>query len=301
LTLSTAAAYAQTAPPASTGPAAAAADTNPLGWTAKAGLSFVQTGGNSETSTLGFKFNATHNWEKTYFTLVGGGVRSDTTSKNTFGVGLPGDFLVVEREEKETTAENYFLDGSVDHNVTDRLYWGVGTGWLRNTFSGVESRINARAGGGYIWTDPKGKGAQFKTGLFLTLTNQSLVIDDPTVDDTFIGLRGLIDLVVPFGASSFNSRVNLDENLQQTDDFRMTWWNSLGVNLTDRFALQLSLLLYFDNLPALQEIPIYAAQASAFPVGPQVGLGLTPYGKWDREFAVSLVINLAPKKPAKKA
>ena len=69
------------------------------------------------------------------------------------------------------------------------------------------------------------------------------------------------------------------------------------MNLTDRFALQVSLLSYYDNLPALREIPVYASLASGTPVGGSIGTVLTPYGKWDNEFSVSLVINITPKKP----
>jgi hypothetical protein len=118
------------------------------------------------------------------------------------------------------------------------------------------------------------------------------------VDSTFVGLRAMADLAVPIGASStFNSRLGLDENLQSTDDLRMTWWNSLGVNLTSRFALQVSLLTYFDNLPALREIDVYSGVSGGVPVGDPLGQVVTPYGKWDNEFSVSLVINLAPKRP----
>ena len=290
-------AHAQTAPPPIVGPGGAAADANPTGWTAKAGLSYVQTAGNSQTSTLGFKFNAVHNWSRTFFTLQGGGVRSDTTFKSTFGVGSVDDYLIVEQEQKEKTAENYFLDASLDHNVTKRFFWQGGAGWLRNTFAGLDSRFTARAGVGTILTDPDRKGAQFKVAGFLTLTHQDEVVEDPDSDDTFVGARIMADLLVPFGRSSFNSRVNLDENLQSTDDLRMTWWNSLGVTLTDRFALQLSLLLYY-NLPALEPIDIYAGQSQGAPIGAPVGAGFARFGKWDSEFAVSLVINLAPKKPA---
>ena len=291
-------AAAQSAPAAPVGRAAPGEDVNPTGWTAKAGLSYVQTGGNSETSTLGLKFNTTYNWTRTYFTLVGGGVRSDSTLVDTFAVGSPSAFELVENKITQKTAENYFLDASVDHNITSRFYWGGGAGWLRNTFSGIDNRFAGRAGVGYIWSDPKSKGAQFKTGLYLTLTHQDLVIEDPTASNTFVGLRFLADLTVPIGKSStFVSRLGLDENLQTTDDLRLTWWNSLGVNLTDRFALQVSLLSYYDNLPALREIPVYASLASGTPVGGSIGTVLTPYGKWDNEFSVSLVINIAPKKP----
>jgi hypothetical protein len=104
----------------------------------------------------------------------------------------------------------------------------------------------------------------------------------------------MADLNVPFGASSFASRVNLDENLQETKDFRMTWWSSLGVSMTERLSLQVSLELLYDNLPSLQSIPIFPSSSLDTP---SIGTAFVPLGKWDTQFAVSLVINLAPKKP----
>lgn len=291
---------AQTAPPPTVGPGGAKADDNPTGWTAKAGLSYVATGGNAEASTLGLKFGAAYNWTRTFFTLQGSAVRSSTTFKDSFAVGpSESDFTLVNNERSETTASNYFLDANVDHTITKRFYWQAGAGWLRNTFAGIESREAGRGGVGYFWTDPDSKGVKFRTALLATLTHQSETVPDPTTDDTFVGARFLADLSVPFGAKSlFASRAAMDENLQSTDDFRMTWWNSLGVTMTDRLALQVSLLLYFDNQPALQEISRYGGISDGLPVGPPIGTATTVLKKWDREFAVSLVLNLAPKKPA---
>jgi len=112
-----------------------------------------------------------------------------------------------------------------------------------------------------------------------------------------VGARLQADLAVPFGKNSFNSRANLDENFQNTDDFRVTWWNSLGFSLTDRLGFQVSLLLYYDHRPALREVARYAAAAGGQPVGPPVGSALVPVKKADRELAVSFVLNIAPKKP----
>jgi putative salt-induced outer membrane protein YdiY len=275
---------------------------NALGWTAKAALSYVGTGGNAEATSLGFKFNASYNWTRTYFTLLGGGVRADSTTTERFAYGpSQNEFTTVEVENKETTAENYVLDSTLDHNVTKRFYWQAGAGWLRNTFSGVDSRTAARAGVGYFLTDPDSKGAQLKGALLATLTHQKEVVSDPSTHDTFVGLRGLLNFVTNFGPgdkSSFTSRLALDENLQTTEDFRGTWWNSLGVSMTDRFALQVSLGVVFDNQPALGEVPLYGSISGGVPVGPATGSILVPLKKWDREFSVSLVLNLVPKKPA---
>jgi hypothetical protein len=288
-------------PPPVAGPGGAKADDNPLGWTAKAALSYVGTGGNSEATSLGFKFNAQYNWTRTYFTLLGGGVRADSTTVDRFAFGpSANEFTTVEIEDSQTTAENYALDAIVDHTVTKRLYWQAGTGWMRNTFAGVDSRIAARAGVGYFITDPGSKGAQMKGALLATLTHQKEVVPDPSTDDTFVGLRALLDFVAPFGPgskSTFTSRLALDENLQTTDDFRGTWWNSLSVSMTDRFAMQVSLGVVYDNQPALTLVPLYGSAAGEVPVGPVTGSIFVPLKKWDREFSVSLVLNLVPKKP----
>ncbi|MGH7751301.1 MAG: hypothetical protein ACREN5_00660, partial [Gemmatimonadales bacterium] len=148
-----------------------------------------------------------------------------------------------------------------------------------------------------IFTDPAAKGGQLKAALLGTLTHQTETIPDPNTDDTFVGLRLMADLLVPFKNGSFNSRTNLDENLQSTDDFRWTWWNSLGVNMTDRLGLQVSWLLLYDNLPALEEVTLFRAQVNGVPVPPAIGSVLVPLKKWDNQFAVSLVVNIAPKKP----
>lgn len=293
---------AQAPPPAPPGPAGAKAEDNPTGWTVKAGLSYVQTVGNSGTTNLGVRFNVSHNWTRTYFTLVGSGVRTDTTTLTRFGVGTgPDSYTLVELESKRKTAENYLLDASLDRTITDRFYWTTGAGWLRNTFAGIDSRENLRAGVGYVLSDAASKGTQFKTAILGTLTHQSETIPDPRTDDTFVGLRLMADLLVPFKSGSFNSRTDLDENLQSTDDFRWAWWNSLAVNINARLGLQVSWLLLYDNLPALTQVTIFPGQAGGVPVLPPLGSALVPLKKWDQEFAVSLVINIAPKKPTKVA
>ena len=290
---------AQSAPPPTAAPAAAAADANPTGWTAKAGLSFVQTSGNSAASTLGLKFNAVHNWERTYFTLVGSGVRSDTTFKDTFAVGSTSSFEVVEVEDKQKTAENYALDASLDHNITDRFYWGGGRGLAPQHLRGHREPLRGPRGRRLRLDRPRrarepssgrGRSSPSPTRAWwsttpVSTTPSSACASSPT------------SRCPSASSSTFNSRLSLDENLQATDDLRMTFWNSLGVNINTRFALQVSLLTYFDNLPALREVDVFSGVSGGVPVGAPLGRVLTPYGKWDNEFAVSLVINLAPKKP----
>jgi hypothetical protein len=298
-------AHAQAAPPPPpTGPAGVKEGENETGWTAKAGLSYVGTGGNSEATSLGFKFNASYNWTKTYFSLLGSGVRADSTTFHSFAVGSSAsDFVVTETEDKAKTAENYVLEAGLDHNLTPRFFWQTGAGFKRDTFAGIDSRLAARAGVGYYFTDPASKGARFKGAVLGTLTHETETVENPATDDTFVGVRGLLDFQAPFGSggkSLFASRFAADENLQTTEDFRMTWWNSLSVAVTDRMALQVALLLNYDNLPALAAVNLYGSAISGVPIPPVLGTVFVPLKKWDREFSVSFVLNLVPKraKPA---
>jgi Protein of unknown function, DUF481 len=294
--------HAEPAPPSSVpGPGGAKADDNPLGWTARAAVSYVGTGGNAQATSLGVKFGASYNWTRTYFTLLGGGVRADSTTVDRFAYGpSESEFTAVETETREKTAENYFLDATVDRTMTKRLYWQAGAGWLRNTFAGVDSRVAAQAGVGYFLTDPDSKGAQLKGALLATLTHQKEVVEDPSSSDSFVGLRALLDFAAAFGPggkSTFTSRLALDENLETTDDFRGQWWNSLGVTMTDRLGLQVSLGIVYDRRPALSRVSLYGSSAAGLPVGPVTGSIFVPLKKWDREFAVSFVLNLVPRKP----
>jgi hypothetical protein len=294
-------AHAQASPPPPpAGPAGVKDDQNETGWTAKAGLSYVGTAGNSEATSLGFKFNASYNWTKTYFSLLGSGIRANSTDVLRFAVGPTGDdFTVTEVENERKTAENYLLEAGLDHNITPRFFWQTGAGWKRDTFAGIDSRIAARGGVGYHFTDPESKGVQFKGAILATLTHETETVENPATDDTFFGLRGLLDFQAPFGAGGknlFASRFAADENLQTTDDFRMGFWNSLSVSMTDRMALQVSLLLNYDNLPALAAVSRYGTVISGVPVPPVLGTVFVPLKKWDQEFSVSFVLNLVPKK-----
>jgi opacity protein-like surface antigen len=294
-------AHAQAAPPPPpAGPTGVKEGDNETGWTAKAGLSYVGSGGNSEATSLGFKWNASYNWTKTYFSLIGSGVRADSTKFGSFAVGpTDDDFVVTDVEVKEKTAENYLLEAGLDHNMTSRFFWQTGAGFKRDTFAGIDSRLAARAGVGYYFTDPASKGVQFKSAVLATLTHETETVENPATDDTFVGLRALLDFQAPFGPegkNSFASRLAADENLQTTDDFRTTWWNNLSVSMTDRLALQVSLLLNYDNLPALAAVNRYGNVLSGVPVPPVLGTVFVPLKKWDREFSVSFVLNLVPKK-----
>jgi hypothetical protein len=53
----------------------------------------------------------------------------------------------------------------------------------------------------------------------------------------------------------FTSNLIVDENLQNTDDLRANWQNSLAASISQKLQLKVGLVLAYDNAPALVDVP----------------------------------------------
>ena len=101
-------------------------------WTNEAELSFVNTSGNSETSTFAAK-----NLLKIKFTDMLEGewdiaaLKSQSTDKTT--------------DRNELTAERYSTNLRLSYLFTERFYSGLGTGWSRDEFAGLQTGDHAAA------------------------------------------------------------------------------------------------------------------------------------------------------------
>lgn len=123
----------------------------PKKWKDTAELSYVQTSGNSKTSTLSGKNLFNYDWEKAALELAAGGL--GTSSRDT------------------VTAEQYNASEKVSLKLTGKNYAFERTGWVKDRFAGIKDRYDAgvglgrnfldtaddklfaEAGGGYIWED----------------------------------------------------------------------------------------------------------------------------------------------------
>ena len=112
-------------------------------WIDEAELSFVNTSGNSETSTFAAK-----NLLKIKFTdkLEGewniAALKSQSTDKTT--------------DRNELTAERYSTNLRLSYLFTEKFYSGLGTGWSRDEFAGLQNKYYAGAFVGYKFlTGPK--------------------------------------------------------------------------------------------------------------------------------------------------
>jgi putative salt-induced outer membrane protein YdiY len=285
-------AAAQDAPapaPAAAPPTAPAEPTFPK-WSDSAELGWVATSGNSESSSLGLKNTLKREGEHDLFELKLGGIKVTTSDIRLFAVGSPGDFSREEDKDSKTTAENYFLTGRYDHNITERLFWFGGAGWDRNVPAGIQNRYVVFGGVGHNWfkTDRR----TWRTDYSATGTKQDNVVDDPTFDDTFIGVRLMSTFLQKFGtgdSGSYGNDTIIDENLNETTDWRVDMTNWVSLNMNDHLALKVSLQWLYDNLPSLKEVNLYPPTDPGG-TGTPIGTAFVEVDDLDSIFTTALVI-----------
>lgn len=267
-------------------PATAQDDDGPEpGWYDTAELTYVTTSGNAEADTLGLKNSLQRVWDDAVFSLNAGALRVETTTIARFA-RLSGDGVNVgEVKTSELTAENYFLRGRYDRNITDRFFWYAGLGWERNEFAGFTDRVIGVAGVGNIWWQEER--GHFRTDYGLTYTQQDDVVINPNFNDSFLGLRVSYDYLNQLtDTTEFASVLIVDQNLDDTDDLRADFVNSVAVAMTERLALKASLQLLYDNMPAL--VAVNVVNAGGELTGDTV---LAELEDLDSLFTLALVIN----------
>jgi putative salt-induced outer membrane protein YdiY len=256
-----------------------------LGWSDVAELSVVAARGNAESDTIGFKNVLTRTWERATFQLTASGLRAETGTITRFAVGTPDDFQVVENTDSELSAENYHLRGRYDRELNERWFWFAGAGWEKSEFAGIDNRYSVVAGAGTVWFDTGT--VRFKTDYGATFTRQEDVVEDPSIDESFLGLRLSYDYWRKLTESTeYGSTLVVDENLDETDDLRADFTNWLGVAISERLALKVTYQLLYDRQPALRAVPLFS------PGGVDTGTTvLAELDDLDSLLTVALVVN----------
>ena len=268
-------------------PSARAEDPPKLGWADSAELSFVSTSGNSESTTFGFKNTLTRTWTAARFELKLGGIKVESTTEQAF-VDAANPPAIVVVETTETTAEAYFLNGRYDQEISKRFFWFAGLGWERNEFAGIENRYSGFGGVGNRWWDEED--LKFRTDYGLTFTKQDDVVEVSGVDDTFAGLRFSWAYLNKFGKNTtYTNDLILDENLDETSDWRADMLHGLSVAMSEHLALKVSLRWLYDHMPSF-ELLTASVDTAGNPVVPAV-TELVELDEFDSIFTVSLVVN----------
>lgn len=264
---------------------AAQEDSASFSWENATELSFVSTGGNASSSTLGLKAALTGTGGQNTFKVELGGIRGQTNTVTRTATGTPTDFTVNKTTASQLTAESYFVRGRYVRNLR-RAFVFSGSGWDRNTFAGIQNRYSLVGGFGLTLVD--NESGHFKADLGATYTIQKDVDPAPDADEGFAGFRLSVDAKRQVSENSdLESALVLDENVEQTGDLRADWINSVSVSLSESLAFKTSLQLLFDNRPALIEVPL--VDGTGAPTGTRVS---TPGRKLDRLLTLTMVIKL---------
>ena len=259
-------------------------DEKKYGWFNTADLAYVLTSGNSNTTTLGFRYKLLGVWEHDRFEMNAAGVRSQSTTTTRTAFGTADDFSVETDDNTSTTAENYLLNGRYDRNIRPRFFWFAGAGWMRNQPAGTQNRYSGFGGVGNTWSDKET--VKFRTDYALSYTKDEPLYDNPDFDDTYAGLRISWAYWHKFGQSTVytNDFVGTD-NLSDTQDYLLNMVNAVAVSMSKHFALKASLIWQYDNQPSLVAVPLVSSAPN------QPATVLIPAKTLDTTFTTSLVIN----------
>lgn len=243
-----------------TGAAAAAEEAPKSPWADKAELSYVLTGGNARSSSLGIANTLTWARGKDRLRFLGSALRAHATTITRRAVGAAGGgYAVVEDRVERLIAENYALGASYDRSVSKRGTLNAGLNWDRNRFTGVASRLVAVLGGGTVWLDSER--SKLRTAYGLTVTSRKYISADRT---WFGGFRASTDYEWKLSqTASLSGKAVLDEGFRDLSDWRGEMTNSLSAAVSKKLALEVGLRWLYAHRPAFEEIPLFHPDGSS--------------------------------------
>jgi putative salt-induced outer membrane protein YdiY len=226
-------------------------------------------------------------WDRSSWLLEGTGLRAETTTSTRTAVGASqDDFTIEERSTSELTAENYFLGTRYDRLLSGNWYAFGSGAWLRNTFAGIDARYTLVGGVGNLWVDSDRQ--RFSTDYGLTYTDQTDVIENPAISNSYVGFMLGYDYWRHLTSTTeFASQLFFNDSFSDTDNWRSSWLNSIQVSINQALALKASLLLQYNNQPALQAIPLENPLGT--PTGETVFVELD---ELDTYFTIALVLTM---------
>lgn len=194
-------------------------------WTLQTDFGFVNTAGNTSTTTL----NA-------------GQVASLTRGKWTFGQGFQA---VYGKTEGQTSAESYKATLRGDYALTPRLaVYGMG-GWDRNEFAGISRRFEEGLGLSFKAVVAERTSLTLEAG---AAANQQR--DLASVAKNFASGRGALLFKHMLGKAAYLQQLGeVLQNLEDGQDTRVNSETALVAPLSARVAFKVGYVIKYDNQP----------------------------------------------------
>lgn len=210
-------------------------------------FALVETTGNSETFTFSFKNKFIRRWERSSITIDALALRTQTTDRVLTNV----DGEVVETSEEEVTGDQYGLAFTYDRKISERTGWFTIGAWQRNRPAGINTRSSLDGGLSYIFFDNDTHTLIGQGGF--GYTNEEPVGGDR---ENFPTARAFASYDRNLSrSSSFDTRLELIENLDNTDDLRVNFLVGVTAKVVEKLALRVSYTVNFDNDPVMQLVP----------------------------------------------
>jgi putative salt-induced outer membrane protein len=192
----------------------------------QAEVSYVQTSGNTKTTTLAAK-----NLLKYKFTAA-------TTGSWSLGALLGKD-------QGRTTAESYATELRLDQMLTDRTYLYGLLGWNKNRFAGLDQRYYGGVGAGYKLLVGPSHFLLAEAGL-----NETKEEYTDNTSKTFLTGRGFAKYEYAFTPKSrFSQSVEYLHNFKDSQRYKVISETALTSALSDILSLKVGYTLRYDNEP----------------------------------------------------
>ena len=195
-------------------------------WTASVGFSYLSTGGNTDTSSLGLKLEATREPGPWGIELKALGDRAD--------------------QDDQLTAERFYIGARATRALAAGPELFAGLSFEQDEFSGIDLRTIAEAGVSLTSIDTDEHKLVFDLGL--TYTDEDRLAPDQDSD----GLGAVLGLKYDRNINehvSFSQAVTYFPNFEDSEDWRAESLTALTAALTEHFAMQLGYEIRHRNQP----------------------------------------------------
>ncbi|MFO7560362.1 MAG: DUF481 domain-containing protein [Desulfobacterales bacterium] len=212
-------------------------------WSDEAELSFVNTSGNSETTTLAaknlMKYKFTEKLEGEWDAAALFSQSEDETTDETTGVTT---------QETNTTAERYSTNLRLSYLFTERFYSGLGAGWLRDELAGLKNKFYVGPYAGYKFLIGPKHLLKGELGLNYTNEDYTAAKEIEYEDKDFVEGRafGLYEYLFTEKAK-FSQSLEYLYDFDESDNYKVNSVSALTVAVSDIFSVKTSYEIRYVN------------------------------------------------------
>jgi putative salt-induced outer membrane protein len=203
------------------------AEEAPPAWEAKLGLSWLETSGNTDSSSLGFDATAVRRW-------------------STWIVDADGKLLRAENGG-ETTADRWSLGARGTRELSPRMGLSAAARFEADDLAGLDRRTVVS--GGVVWTLADTERWKAKLATELAWTDEQYA--DPLADTDFLGavIDGRGEWAFSPSAKLLH-RLGFWPSFDDSDDYRLLAEVAIQADLNSLLALRVGYEWRYDGVPA---------------------------------------------------